>query len=58
MQKITYKCPGCGSDDIVMDATAKWNNASQAWEFSDVIDYCTCQDCFTEDYPERFMVTL
>jgi|GEM_PF-3345853 len=58
MGKITYKCPECGGVDLVMDATARWNDDSQKWEFSDTTDYVTCQDCFLEDYQDRFEVVL
>lgn len=58
MAKITYKCPYCGSHDVTMDATAKWNDELQKWIHSDTSNGITCQDCLNEDYPERFCVTL
>lgn len=31
-------CSHCGSDDVTMDAVARWNVAAQAWTMSDIYD--------------------
>lgn len=38
-------CPACGSENIVKDATATWNEERRQWELSDVQDHETCNDC-------------
>jgi len=38
-------CVGCGSDDIVRDASARWSVPAQRWELSDVHDHATCNQC-------------
>ena len=58
MRKITHKCPECGSHDVTIDATAKWNDDLQKWEHCDTQDYVTCQDCFYENYQNHFQVVL
>lgn len=58
MRKITHKCPKCGGVDLVMDATARWNDDFQKWEFSNTTDYVTCQDCSYEHYHNDFEVVL
>lgn len=43
--KLDYRCPECGSDDVTMDATARWNADGQYWVLSDTLGPLTCQDC-------------
>jgi hypothetical protein len=45
MDKITYKCPSCGSEEISAESSARWDKAQQTWVMSDVHDAITCQDC-------------
>jgi len=45
---IKLVCDTCGSDDIVRDATARWNVAAQDWALSDVMDDTTCEQCGAE----------
>ena len=43
--KITKVCPGCGSTEIDRDATACWDDESQAWEIAGLQDSFYCADC-------------
>ena len=43
--KIRIVCPECGSDNIVKDASARWNVETGAWELSTTYDATTCDDC-------------
>lgn len=38
-------CPNCGSDDIVRDATARWDQDGQCWSLSGTFDFETCDTC-------------
>jgi predicted nucleic-acid-binding Zn-ribbon protein len=40
-----YRCPRCGSRDVLSDAAAQWNVEQQCWEIRDTYDCTTCQDC-------------
>lgn len=44
-EKIKYTCPYCGSDNIVLDATAVWHIETQEWILCDTFDEFTCNDC-------------
>jgi hypothetical protein len=39
------RCSACGSDDIVRDAWAAWDNSSQDWVLSAVFDAAWCNGC-------------
>lgn len=54
---ITYHCPACQSEDIAIDAAARWNHTTHAWELSSTHDVITCQDCGLEGHPESFQFT-
>lgn len=41
-------CPRCGSDDIVRDATARWDIDAQCWSLSGTFDNETCEACEAE----------
>ena len=41
-------CPHCHSDNIIRDASARWNG--EEWELSGVYDVMTCDDCCAEFY--------
>lgn len=43
--KVDFRCPQCGSRNVVSDATAQWNVNSQSWELCGTYDCTTCQDC-------------
>ena len=44
-QKIIMRCQSCGSADITIDASARWDVKTQDWELSDVNDVFYCNDC-------------
>ena len=49
MKKITYRCPECGSEDIVADAAVRWDKGKQIWKFVDLYSHnMTCPECGTE----------
>ncbi|MCG2841269.1 hypothetical protein L6Q21_09780 [Sandaracinobacter sp. RS1-74] len=41
-------CRHCGSDQIVRDASARWDAAAQAWTLSGVYDCHFCDTCNRE----------
>jgi uncharacterized protein DUF3768 len=41
-------CQLCGSDRVVRDAWAAWNNQTQNWELSSIFDRAFCQTCEAE----------
>lgn len=38
-------CPYCGSKDIVVDSTSRWNVEKQEWIHESNYDSFICQDC-------------
>ena len=50
MSKKKKVCGNCGSDNIVFDAYARWNEDKQEFEVSNVFDWCMCEDCETEEH--------
>lgn len=55
-EKTKPTCPYCGSDEVVCDANAAWNEETQQWEVASVYDSGACQDC--EAQTKRFNWTL
>jgi predicted RNA-binding Zn-ribbon protein involved in translation (DUF1610 family) len=48
--KMVPACPKCGSDNIVVDAAARWTIESQEWEVANIFDKVHgCDDCGAED---------
>lgn len=43
-------CPVCGSPDVAIDATAKWDFETQDWTLSGTFDDRTCQTCGYESH--------
>lgn len=39
---VTYICRSCGTPEVLVDAYAKWNPATQQNELMDTYDSCTC----------------
>lgn len=35
---VKYVCEHCGSDDVLADAYAEWNDELQTWEVANVFD--------------------
>lgn len=46
---ITYVCPHCGSDDVVVDAFASWDPIQEDWVLHSVYDYAECLTCGEDD---------
>lgn len=42
-------CACCGSDDVVLDATAAWDIDAQEWVLNSTFDDAYCNTCETED---------
>jgi len=47
---ITKLCPSCGSDNMIIDAAARWSVPDQKWELTTTHDIVTCDDCGDETY--------
>jgi hypothetical protein len=45
MEKVTYVCCTCGSEDVLVDGWAVWNKKSQQWELSGTLDASSCNTC-------------
>lgn len=48
MNKHTYVCTTCGSDQVLLDAWAAWNPDTQKWELSSTFDSAYCEKCMGE----------
>ncbi len=48
--KIKVVCPKCGSDDVCIDAAARWDVDTQAWSMTTEFDDKTCQACGYEGH--------
>jgi Zn finger protein HypA/HybF involved in hydrogenase expression len=48
MGKIVHICPYCGSENISIDAAARWNVERQEWVLSGTMDSGGCDDCQQE----------
>jgi copper chaperone CopZ len=42
-EHVTLSCPHCDSEELVRDASARWNGDD--WELSDVHDAMHCESC-------------
>jgi predicted nucleic-acid-binding Zn-ribbon protein len=52
-------CPHCGCTDIALDAIARWNPETAAWEISGTLDTMTCDECGEEfDEADWFTIDL
>lgn len=47
-KKVTMHCPECGSQNIGIDAVAKWSVSAQEWVLAGTHDCITCNDCDAE----------
>lgn len=45
MPRITIRCAACGSDNVMRDASARWDDASQSWFLGEVFDAAFCDSC-------------
>lgn len=48
MPKIRKICAECGSENVVADAWAEWDEYAQDWVLANVFDYEFCQACESE----------
>jgi ribosomal protein L37AE/L43A len=46
--RVEPKCHRCGSTELVRDASAEWDCATQQWGLSGVYDCTICQACEAE----------
>ena len=44
-QRIKKCCKHCGSENVSVDATARWNVDTQQWELAGLFDNSDCDDC-------------
>jgi predicted nucleic-acid-binding Zn-ribbon protein len=58
--KITYRCPECGSKDVIAEGALRWNEVGQCWDFTgDPYDTMTCLECdHDSDYAPDFEVEM
>lgn len=42
-KRLKMVCDKCGSEDVLRDATAAWNEATQDWELAGVQDQGYCE---------------
>lgn len=47
-QKVTKVCRHCGSENVSVDAAARWNVEAQQWEIAGLFDNSDCDDCGRE----------
>ncbi len=45
MERVEMRCPHCGSENIVKDATAAWDADAQEWSLTSTQDHETCENC-------------
>lgn len=55
--KREYRCPECGSVNVVRDAFAHWNAALQDYELCGILDAWACNDCGEEITPNEVAAT-
>lgn len=48
MPKIKPVCTECGSDDVLRDAFADWDNEKQDWVLQNTFDFSFCNNCENE----------
>lgn len=44
-QKLNYVCSSCKSEDVVLDAYAKWNKENQKWVLGNAYETAYCNIC-------------
>lgn len=45
MSKIKYVCTKCGSDNVLFDSWARWNEDKQEMELETTFNNSYCEDC-------------
>ena len=53
MTKIKYVCPECGSDEVVWDAWAEWDEQEQAMVLKTSFDHSVCDACGETIHPDE-----
>jgi hypothetical protein len=44
-QRVKKCCKYCGSENVSVDATARWDVETQRWELAGLFDNSDCDDC-------------
>lgn len=59
-KKIAYRCPECGSKNVIAEGPLRWNETVQVWEFHGFpYDHMACLDCEHEsDHGADFEMEL
>lgn len=42
---VIFVCPHCGSSNVLWDAYAEWDTATQDFSLRSSFDYAVCDDC-------------
>lgn len=50
---MIMRCSRCHSPNVMRDAWAVWNAATQEWELGPIFDHSACDDCGAEDCIEE-----
>ena len=60
MEKVTYRCPVCGSTLVWSSTPVSWNDAAQAWETPGPFDpeHGDCGQCDAEFHVSEAEVKL
>lgn len=45
MTKVKKICASCGSEEVVLDAWACWDEEAQCWELKSTYEYSECLVC-------------
>jgi len=48
VEKVTFVCNTCGSEDVVVDAWAYWEKKNQRWRLATTYDHSHCNNCDDE----------
>lgn len=58
MSRVKYVCSECGSDDVLADAYAEWDEEHQRWELTDTFDKgAHCNACDGETRLEEISIS-
>ena len=45
MPRCKYVCRTCSSEDVLRDAWASWDKATQSWVLANTFDHTYCESC-------------
>ena len=51
--RVIMRCRRCHSQNVMRDAWAVWNAATQEWELGPIFDHSACNDCGAEECIEE-----